>query len=77
MTPMEALHILAPACVDCNRHLAMPHPPSPCTGICRIEPATGWCEGCKRTLGEIANWPMLSASDKRKILEQLPSRPNP
>ena len=55
----------------------MRHPPSPCTGICRIEQTTGWCEGCKRTLDEIADWAMLQASDKRKILAQLPSRPIP
>ncbi len=55
----------------------MHHPPSPCTSICRIEQATGWCEGCKRTLKEIADWPMLRASEKRKILTALISRPSP
>ncbi|MGA1318970.1 MAG: DUF1289 domain-containing protein, partial [Rubrivivax sp.] len=28
--------------------------PSPCINVCRIEPASGWCEGCARTLEEIA-----------------------
>ncbi|TSE29802.1 DUF1289 domain-containing protein [Tepidimonas charontis] len=30
--------------------------PSPCVGVCRIDPATGWCAGCWRTLDEIAAW---------------------
>ncbi len=55
----------------------MHHPPSPCTSICRIEQTTGWCEGCKRTLKEIADWPMLRAFEKRKILDALASRASP
>ncbi len=52
----------------------MHHPPSPCTSICRIAQDTGWCEGCQRTLEEIADWPMLSGHEKKQILEQLPNR---
>jgi predicted Fe-S protein YdhL (DUF1289 family) len=52
----------------------MYHPSSPCTSICRIDPRTGWCEGCKRTLNEIADWPMLKPAEKRAILAQLPGR---
>ena len=55
----------------------MRHPPSPCTGICRIEPDTGWCEGCKRTLREIADWEMLRVSEKQAVLDDLPSRSIP
>jgi uncharacterized protein len=29
---------------------------SPCISVCRIDAATGWCEGCQRTLDEIAGW---------------------
>lgn len=32
---------------------------SPCIGICRMQPATGLCEGCHRTLDEIAAWSQL------------------
>jgi predicted Fe-S protein YdhL (DUF1289 family) len=49
-------------------------PLSPCTGVCRIDP-TGLCEGCKRTLKEIADWPMLGPAQKRAVLAQLPARP--
>lgn len=52
----------------------MHHLPSPCISICRIDQATGWCEGCKRTLEEIADWPMLSNREKRAILERLDER---
>ena len=28
--------------------------PSPCINVCRMDERTGWCEGCQRTLTEIA-----------------------
>ncbi|MCE2842087.1 MAG: DUF1289 domain-containing protein [Novosphingobium sp.] len=49
-------------------------PDSPCDGTCRIDQATGWCLGCKRTLNEIADWPMLRPQDKHAILRQLKDR---
>lgn len=49
-------------------------PPSPCTGVCRIAPETGWCLGCRRTLGEIADWPMLSVREKDALLLRLSER---
>ena len=52
----------------------MRHPPSPCDSTCRIDPATGWCLGCKRTLREIADWPMLTPQEKRTLLEGLARR---
>ncbi|MFM6950689.1 MAG: DUF1289 domain-containing protein [Novosphingobium sp.] len=53
---------------------SLPGPDSPCDGTCRIDPATGWCLGCKRTLGEIADWPMLKPRDKHAILRKLRER---
>ncbi|MDE8653811.1 DUF1289 domain-containing protein [Novosphingobium sp. H3SJ31-1] len=44
--------------------------PSPCTGVCRIDEATGWCRGCRRTLKEIADWPMLAPREKRAVLRR-------
>ena len=52
----------------------MKHPPSPCDSTCRIDPLSGWCHGCKRTLREIADWPMLSAQEKRAMLRGLAER---
>jgi uncharacterized protein len=50
------------------------HPQSPCDSTCRIDPASGLCHGCKRTLAEIADWPMLAATEKRAVLERLKRR---
>ena len=47
---------------------------SPCTAICRIEPETGWCLGCGRTLAEIAAWPAADEAMQKTILARLPPR---
>ena len=47
---------------------------SPCISVCAIDPATGLCSGCFRTLDEIAGWIDFSASDKRQILAALGGR---
>ena len=52
----------------------MRDPPSPCDSTCRIDPQTGWCLGCKRTLREIADWPMLEGQEKRAMLKELVGR---
>lgn len=51
--------------------------PSPCVNICRIDPATGVCHGCRRTLDEIAAWGSLADADKRRIWQQLSGREPP
>ena len=48
--------------------------PSPCANICKIDPATDVCLGCRRTLAEIAAWSRLSDADKRVVWRQLPGR---
>jgi uncharacterized protein len=48
--------------------------PSPCNKVCRIDPRTGWCEGCLRTLTEIGAWSQLDDDDKRLVLTQLDVR---
>ena len=47
---------------------------SPCIDVCRMDAATGWCEGCLRTLDEIAAWSVLSDEDKRKVKAGLVER---
>jgi predicted Fe-S protein YdhL (DUF1289 family) len=39
-----------------------------------MNPDTGLCEGCLRTLDEIAGWSAMSDADKRAVLAQLPAR---
>lgn len=48
--------------------------PSPCNGVCRIHPGTGWCEGCRRSLDEIAGWSAMGEAQRREVLALLPSR---
>lgn len=48
--------------------------PSPCRNVCRMDAASGYCEGCLRTIDEIAGWSSASDEDKRRIWAQLPQR---
>jgi predicted Fe-S protein YdhL (DUF1289 family) len=48
--------------------------PSPCIDICRIDPSSGWCEGCLRTIDEIAAWGALDDAAKREVWAELPGR---
>ena len=48
--------------------------PSPCTSVCSLDPATGWCVGCLRTIDEIAAWGRLDDAGKGTVLMRLPSR---
>jgi len=47
---------------------------SPCTRLCTIDPATGWCLGCARSLDEIVEWGAASEARQREILAALPAR---
>jgi predicted Fe-S protein YdhL (DUF1289 family) len=47
---------------------------SPCISICRMDAATGWCEGCLRTLDEIGTWSLLDTAEQRAVLAALPAR---
>ena len=48
--------------------------PSPCTSVCTIDAATGWCAGCLRTIDEIAAWGSLDDRAKRAVWKRLPAR---
>jgi hypothetical protein len=39
-----------------------------------MNPDTALCEGCLRTLDEIAAWSGLSPDEKRAVLARLPAR---
>lgn len=51
--------------------------PSPCLSICRMDAATGWCEGCFRTLEEIAAWGSLDDDAKRDLWRLIEQRALP
>ncbi len=48
--------------------------PSPCVNICRMDEASGLCEGCLRTIDEIACWSLLDDAEKRGVWQQLDQR---
>lgn len=51
--------------------------PSPCTKICAMDPGTGTCAGCRRTLNEIARWGGMDDAERGRVLAQLAERPWP
>jgi uncharacterized protein len=48
--------------------------PSPCLSVCRINPASEWCEGCFRTLDEISAWSGMSDDAKRDVWRAIAAR---
>ena len=47
---------------------------SPCVRVCQLDPDTGFCRGCYRTVDEIAGWPEMSDRDKEECLNLLAER---
>jgi len=47
---------------------------SPCIRHCVLDPVSGLCRGCGRSLAEIAEWPTLDDAAKRRVLAMLPAR---
>jgi predicted Fe-S protein YdhL (DUF1289 family) len=48
--------------------------PSPCRSICKMDVASGYCEGCLRTIEEIAGWSKADDAERRRIWALLPAR---
>ena len=48
--------------------------PSPCNSVCRMDPTTGWCVGCGRTLDEIASWSRMTPTEQRALRGVLEQR---
>jgi predicted Fe-S protein YdhL (DUF1289 family) len=49
---------------------------TPCIKVCKIDPHTEICIGCKRYVEEIENWRLLNDEDRLCIMEQLKDRNN-
>jgi uncharacterized protein len=47
---------------------------SPCNKVCTIDPRSGLCRGCGRTLDEIARWGSLGDGERQRIMSELPAR---
>lgn len=48
--------------------------PSPCIAVCQIDDVTGQCLGCHRTIDEIRDWIIMTAEEKRALLDTLAAR---
>lgn len=48
--------------------------PSPCISVCRMDAASGLCEGCFRTLDEIAAWGLAPEAQRRAIWQVIAER---
>ena len=48
--------------------------PSPCINVCRMDDASGWCEGCLRTIDEIVAWGTMADDDKREVWRLIEQR---
>ncbi len=47
---------------------------SPCVSVCRMDAASGLCEGCLRTIGEIAGWADMATDDRLAVWQQIARR---
>jgi predicted Fe-S protein YdhL (DUF1289 family) len=47
---------------------------SPCVNVCQIDPQTGYCIGCMRTIDEIADWLEMTNEEKQQVLDRLEQR---
>lgn len=47
---------------------------SPCVGVCTLNDATGFCQGCYRTIEEIREWWNMSDEARAKTMSELDQR---
>jgi len=47
---------------------------SPCIDVCRMNPSTGLCDGCFRTIDEIAGWSSFDDTQKAALLKHAEVR---
>jgi predicted Fe-S protein YdhL (DUF1289 family) len=47
---------------------------SPCENICIVDPPSGLCRGCGRSLAEIERWVAYGDSERTRIMNELPGR---
>jgi hypothetical protein len=47
---------------------------TPCDKICTLDPASGLCLGCGRSLSEIERWTAFNDAERRRVMKVLPRR---
>ena len=48
--------------------------PSPSTSVCRMDRLSGFCEGCLRTIPEIAGWSKMEDEARRGVWHAIELR---
>lgn len=43
---------------------------SPCKNVCELDPNTGFCLGCSRSIDEITNWSQKNDKEKIEIIKK-------
>jgi predicted Fe-S protein YdhL (DUF1289 family) len=59
---------------NCDPDIHAAAVPSPCINVCVMNPQTGWCEGCTRTIDEIAQWGSATDEARRMIWNEIRRR---
>ncbi|MEM1044889.1 MAG: DUF1289 domain-containing protein [Pseudomonadota bacterium] len=52
----------------------MPNTESPCIQVCVIDPSSGLCRGCARTIEEIGAWASMNSGERRRVMDMLAGR---
>ena len=47
---------------------------SPCNRVCTLDPASGICLGCGRSLAEITAWTQMSDAERERLTADLDRR---
>ena len=47
---------------------------SPCNRVCTLDPRSGLCLGCGRSLDEIARWTQMTDAERARIVAELDGR---
>jgi predicted Fe-S protein YdhL (DUF1289 family) len=47
---------------------------TPCVKICVVDPLSGLCIGCGRTIAEISLWPEMTDEERRAVMSGLSAR---
>ena len=47
---------------------------TPCIKVCTLDARNGICLGCGRTIEEISRWANMSASERVRVMSDLPAR---
>ena len=59
---------------DARQRHGGPGVPSPCVSVCQMDPDSGLCRGCWRSIDEIAGWGTLPDEARLQIWSRIEER---